>query len=372
MELYTTPATVQTIELYPSTDVTEASTDDGPELPARRYTARLPESLRVPQVLLLQGSDDHHGEASVDFEDDVSYEDEVDDHDWGYEQHEADYEEGYDIGELYRERDEQVIDPNVDLNASLLAAVQAHPQYEGSISRREAATLLADRPVGGYLLRYSEHTQQGVLSIRIAGGQQHHLLKASVAGVLFNGQPLPNCHNLKDALQLLADPQAVQPFMRQAILLDSTSDVGSIAAGSRHGSYTHHSSGSLGSRRGSYVRSSSRQPPSAGALTAQSWYHGAIDRADAESRLGEQLAEPVFLVRRRGDGSYALSLRVAEAYSHHLLEGDSSGVLLNGEAMVPACATVQAAVELLQQHGQGAVPTLGQGVSHPEEGIHRL
>ena len=56
----------------------------------------------------------------------------------------------------------------------------------------------------------------------------------------------------------------------------------------------------------------------------------------------------------------------------HPLEGGSSGVLLNGEAMVPACATVQAAVELLQQDGQGAVPTLGQGVPHPEEAIHRL
>ena len=68
----------QTIQFYPSTANEDASTDDQPELPARRHVARQPESLHVPQVLLLEGSDDYQGEASADFENGVSYEDEVD------------------------------------------------------------------------------------------------------------------------------------------------------------------------------------------------------------------------------------------------------------------------------------------------------
>ena len=67
--------TGQTIQFYPSAANEDASTDDQPELPARR---RQPESLRVPQVLLLEESDDYQGEASADFENGVSYEDEVD------------------------------------------------------------------------------------------------------------------------------------------------------------------------------------------------------------------------------------------------------------------------------------------------------
>jgi hypothetical protein len=398
--MYDPPGAVRTIQLYPSNDAMEASTDDdvlfaspNPTMP-RHHTDELPEELRLPRVLLLQAGDGQD-EAHTDFEGEVAYgpshtlagadyDDLTGAHQGsaydqggaGYDEGTADYDQGvadYDVGSFNPGDYEPSSVPDLAaLNATLLAAVQAHPKYEGAISRREAANILSGQAVGTYLLRYSEHTQQGVLSMRVSDGQQHHLFKASLGGVLFNDALLPNCYTLNDALELLADPIAVKPFMRQAILSSNSARRDTVMfpgshCGSTSGSRGIVSSGSMSSRRGTSVQ----RPPSAGALGMQAWYHGAIDRAEAESRLETAPSGSAFLVRQRGDGSYALSLRVAGAYTHHLLDGSSDGVLLNGEAMQPACATVQAAVEALQQRGQGVVRMLGQGVAKPDV-VHRL
>ncbi|EGD74317.1 hypothetical protein PTSG_06327 [Salpingoeca rosetta] len=200
--------------------------------------------------------------------------------------------------------------------------IEDFPFYHGLIKKDAADALLSQDPQDGvYLFRQFKrnNTHEFVLSVVYQGQPTHHHVKLQAGSFFVNGKPLENCTTLKQVVQALS---TVRSFWPVPLI---------------RGISSQQQQPQQQQQQQQPQQEAQAAPAAPSAQQSCTWYHGCINKNQAEDRLRAiGLVDGHFLIRSRSDSpdndSYIISVVYRSTPTHHLVEQAGDFLKVNGRS----------------------------------------